>query len=123
MEKLLLFSGTTEGKKLSECLAQNGYCVTLCVATEYGEKVLPQNKAVQVQVGRMDTAQIAAFIRENNFSRVVDATHPYAAVVSSNIFDACAQEKVEYLRLLRSARDFSDVVEGRQEDRRVGEEG
>ncbi|MBD5492547.1 MAG: precorrin-6A/cobalt-precorrin-6A reductase, partial [Lachnospiraceae bacterium] len=39
MKEILLFAGTTEGRKLSELLAAAGVCHTVCVATEYGEIV------------------------------------------------------------------------------------
>ena len=34
--KVILFSGTTEGRRLSAALAKLGAKVTVCVATEYG---------------------------------------------------------------------------------------
>ena len=39
MKEILIFAGTTEGRRLSECLAASGVAHTLCVATEYGEAV------------------------------------------------------------------------------------
>lgn len=40
MKEILLFAGTTEGRVLSEYLAEEGVKHTVCVATEYGEAVL-----------------------------------------------------------------------------------
>ena len=37
--KVLVFGGTSEGRKLSEALANDGVDVTLSVATGYGTKV------------------------------------------------------------------------------------
>ena len=34
--KIVIFSGTTEGRELSKLLAEAGVSVTVCVATEYG---------------------------------------------------------------------------------------
>ena len=40
LSKILIFAGTTEGRKLSEHLCERGIEHTVCVATEYGEIVL-----------------------------------------------------------------------------------
>ena len=40
MHKIVLFGGTTEGRILTEFLSQNKIPSIVCVATEYGEKVL-----------------------------------------------------------------------------------
>ena len=38
MRKALLFSGTSDGSRLALCLAGRGWLVTVCTATEYGER-------------------------------------------------------------------------------------
>ena len=42
MCKLCVFAGTTEGRFLAEFLAENNARVTVCVATEYGQSLLPR---------------------------------------------------------------------------------
>lgn len=42
LSKILIFAGTTEGRKLSEHLCERGIEHTVCVATEYGEIVLQE---------------------------------------------------------------------------------
>ena len=51
--RILVFSGTTEGKNVALTLARRGWQVEMCVATEYGEKVLPEHAGVNVRVGRL----------------------------------------------------------------------
>ena len=58
MSKILIFAGTTEGRKLSEHLCERGIEHTVCVATEYGEIVLQQNPLAHVHMGRMDSEGI-----------------------------------------------------------------
>ena len=43
MRRVIIFAGTTEGRKLSEYLAVRKVPVTACVATEYGETLLTAN--------------------------------------------------------------------------------
>ena len=44
MKQILIFAGTTEGRQLIERLCQYRIQIHVCVATEYGKEVLPQNK-------------------------------------------------------------------------------
>lgn len=101
MKEILIFAGTTEGRKLSELLCNNEIAHTVCVATEYGEIVLKEHPLRKIQKGRMDQEQIHAFIQNGNFAAVVDATHPYADLVTLNIKQAMEGLDISYLRLLR----------------------
>lgn len=101
MREILIFAGTTEGRALSEYLTDMGVSHTLCVATEYGEVVLKKHPLVKVRQGRMNQAEIKSFILDSNFLAVVDATHPYAQIVTQNIKAAMEGMDIPYLRLKR----------------------
>lgn len=101
LKEILIFAGTTEGRKLSESLAVSGIVHTLCVATEYGEIVLKENPFMTVHTGRMNEEQIKEFILNGEFGAVVDATHPYADIVTKNIKSAMEGMNIPYLRLQR----------------------
>lgn len=109
MRELLLFAGTTEGRMLSEHLAERGIRHTVCVATEYGEIVLARNPLVTVRRGRMEKEEIKEFIEEKDFFAVADATHPYAREITRNIRAAvreindAAKKTVPCFRLEREA--------------------
>lgn len=99
--KILIFAGTTEGRKLSELLAASEIAHTLCVATEYGEVVLKAHPLVTVHRGRMNQEEIRELIRAGGFAAVVDATHPYAEVITANIREALRGLDIPCLRLRR----------------------
>ena len=104
MKKLMIFAGTTEGRRLSECLVEAGISHTICVATEYGEIVLKPNPLVIVRQGRMAQEEIRELLFKENYEVVVDATHPYAEIVTRNIKGAVKELKdigsaISYLRL------------------------
>lgn len=101
MKEILIFAGTTEGRELSECLAATGIAHTLCVATDYGEVVLKEHPLVKVHRGRMNQEEIREYIKTGSFGAVVDATHPYAEVVTQNIKNAMQDMDIPYLRLKR----------------------
>ncbi len=112
MKKIVIFAGTTEGRRLSEILADAGIAHTVCVATEYGEIVMREQTdaeaagtkgqpLVSLHRGRMDRQQMEEFLRNEGYEIVVDATHPYAQVVTENIRDAVKTQSSIYLRLER----------------------
>lgn len=102
MEKLLLFAGTTEGRELAEFLERQGVSCHVCVATEYGEQLIDEKTSGhRVYSGRLDQNEMAALMEREGIRVAVDATHPYAAVVSANIRAACETAGCRYLRLLR----------------------
>lgn len=103
MCKVCVFAGTSEGRELIENLAGRGAEITACVATEYGEVLLGEHPDVRVLAGRMDESEMAALMRREAFDVVVDATHPYADVVTENIAAACREAGAPYLRLLRES--------------------
>lgn len=113
MKKIVIFAGTTEGRRLSEILADAGIAHTVCVATEYGEIVMREQMEgteaartkgqplVSLHRGRMDRKQMEEFLCNEGYEIVVDATHPYARVVTENIRDAVKTQSPIYLRLER----------------------
>lgn len=112
MNNVLIFAGTTEGRSLGEFLSRQKVNTHVCVATEYGETLIEENAYLKVHAGRLDAEEIGNLIQELQADCVVDATHPYAAVVSENIQKACKEVKRDYIRLLREVdrEDVSDCV-------------
>lgn len=115
--RLLVFAGTTEGRRLCEFLDRQGIDACVCVATEYGEKILDDEHLghMEVRTGRLQQGEMAALMTDRKISIAVDATHPYAQIVSKNIEEACSDAGVEYVRLLRE--DPQPGMPGRAEDR------
>ena len=79
--KILIFGGTTEGRKLAEYLVKRQVQVHVCVATSYGESLLPEDTNITVSHNRMDCEEMQQFIRKYRPRYVVDATHPYACLL------------------------------------------
>ena len=102
MYKLCVFAGTTEGRELVEFLCTQDVAVTACVATEYGETLLSPRNNLTISAQRLTGDEMEALFSRENFDMVIDATHPYASVVTENIASACEKSGVPYQRLLRS---------------------
>lgn len=103
MYKLCVFGGTTEGRELVEFLNTQPCRVTACVATEYGQTLLPEGENLTVSARPLPVGEIGALLQAERFDLVIDATHPYAASITRSIAAACEAAGVEHWRLLRGA--------------------
>ena len=101
-KKVLIFGGTTEGRELASALSKAGVSHVVSVATDYGKEIENLSGEDNVIVGRKDADEMAQLIEKDCFSVCVDATHPFATLVSAEIKRACEKTGTEYLRLLRN---------------------
>ena len=81
-------------------MLSQGLDATVCVATEYGETLLPDG--AQVHVGRLDAGAME-ILMAGGYTLVIDATHPYAVEVTKNIRAAAQAAGLPCLRLLRQS--------------------
>ena len=100
MYKLCVFAGTADGRQLVERLAGQAE-ILACAATEYGGELLEEIPGVEVSAQRLDENRMEELFRQRQFDCVIDATHPYAPIVTENIRSACEKTGTSYLRLLR----------------------
>ena len=108
MYKLCVFAGTTEGRELVEFLSSQDLSVTACVATEYGETLLSPKENLTISAKRLSREEMEALFSREQFDMVIDATHPYASVVTQNLAAACEAAGVRYQRLLRTGCEAGD---------------
>ena len=105
-----LIGGTSEGRRLIKELAKLPVELYVSVATDYGASLIEPQSGMTVMAERMDLAAMRAFIREHRPACVIDATHPYATVVTATVQEACSTEQVEYLRLVRPSGEGGDYI-------------
>jgi precorrin-6A/cobalt-precorrin-6A reductase len=99
---LLILGGTTDARALAERLApREDLAVTLSLA---GRTLNPAALPVPVRVGGFGGAEgLATFLREHRIAALLDATHPYAAQISTNADAASRAAGVPMLALRRPA--------------------
>ena len=107
--KILVFAGTTEGRRIAEYLNDTVADSYVSVATEYGGRLLEEYQNLHLLTGRMDEDEITAFLSEKGIDLVIDATHPFAVLVTGNIKRACERAEVRYLRCLREEEHLEDI--------------
>ena len=117
MKRVLIYGGTTEGRRLAEKLAEAGIPSLVLVATEYGEQMMvPGEKSGRIQVlqGRLTAAEMAALYEREQPAVIVDATHPYAEAVKKNIRESREGfRQIPYYRVCRNP----EVPEEREDAR------
>lgn len=102
-KRFIVYAGTTEGRRIIDFLLSQEAKVHACVATEYGESLLPENPLLTISHERQDVEKMKELFKDFDPDYVIDATHPYAQLVTGNIKKACSESGREktYLRLLR----------------------
>jgi len=100
MRRILILGGTTEARRLAERLAERvDVAATVSLA---GRTTAPAAYAVPVRVGGFGGAEgLSQYLTAERVDALVDATHPYAAIISANAADAAAAARVALLALRR----------------------
>lgn len=84
-----IISGTQDGREIGAALADREQSkpegerreILMTVVSQYG-KVLAAHKGLDIEVGRFRKEDMLRVIREKGISLILDASHPYAAIVS-----------------------------------------
>jgi len=93
--------GTTEASALAKLVAEEGLHATFSYA---GRVARPKAQPIPTREGGFGGGEgLAAYIRDHNISHVIDATHPFAAQMSWNAFDACRTTNTPLVTLTRPA--------------------
>jgi precorrin-6A/cobalt-precorrin-6A reductase len=100
MRRILILGGTTEARRLAERLAmRDDLAVTVSLAGRTRE---PASQTVPVRIGGFGGAQgLADYLAAERIDALIDATHPYAAIMSANAARAAEIADVPLLALRR----------------------
>jgi precorrin-6A/cobalt-precorrin-6A reductase len=102
MKHVLILGGTAEARQLAGLLAdRSDIKATLSLA---GRTAAPAAQPVPVRVGGFGGADgLAGHLMAEQIDALIDATHPYAAVISRNAAEAAAAARVPLIALRRPA--------------------
>lgn len=98
---ILILGGTAEARALAKTLDDDGVAVISSLAGRVQHPRLPVGEVRIGGFGGVDG--LAQWLRDNRIRAVVDATHPFAARITTNAHAACAVDEVPLLRLARPA--------------------
>ncbi|MBF0095650.1 MAG: precorrin-6A/cobalt-precorrin-6A reductase, partial [Alphaproteobacteria bacterium] len=97
---VLILGGTAEGRALARAL--DAVPDLRVVSSLAGRVADPKRPPGEVRIGGFGGAEgLAAYLRGQDVSAVVDATHPFAATMGQNAVRGCAAAEVPLLRLER----------------------
>ncbi|MEG0254150.1 MAG: precorrin-6A reductase [Vagococcus sp.] len=106
---ILVLGGTSDSLNIASTLEKKGYDICFSVVSDYGEQ-LAKVKVSKVTKGRMDQEQMAQFVLDHQVNLILDATHPFASIVSKTAIKAAEQSKVPYIRYERPRVDMDHAV-------------
>ena len=93
---ILVFGGTTEGRKAVEVLEEAGN--TYYYSTKTGEQNITLHHGIRVD-GAMDAEAMLAFCQEHDIRLMVDAAHPFASQTVVQVSESMNVPVVRYERI------------------------
>ena len=87
-----ILSGTSDGPEIANRLLELKYSVFASVLTYKAGQAYIENPKLHIITGRLSNKHdIINFIKKNKIKFVVDATHPFAVIISKNLNKACKE--------------------------------
>ena len=105
--RLWLVAGTGEGPALAEQLLALGWQLTVSVVSAPAAQAYRPHPELTLQVGALggeaavEAKLAAAAVSGSPYAVVVDASHPFASLVSRQLVAGCARQRQRLLRLVR----------------------
>ena len=99
-----ILSGTSDGPAIVNKLLKLNYQVFASVVTYRASRSYVKNSKLHIITGKLkDTTEIIDFIKKNKINYVVDVTHPFALIISKNLFEACKVVKKPLFAFVRKS--------------------
>jgi precorrin-6A/cobalt-precorrin-6A reductase len=107
LTRVLLLGGTAEARALAARLHPQVDVVS-SLAGRVPDPALPVGAVRIGGFGGVDG--LRGWLRDQHIDAVVDATHPFAATITTHAAEACGELRVPYLRLARPAWEPGDAI-------------
>ena len=99
-----ILSGTSDGPVIANRLLELNYSVFASVLTYKAGQAYIDNPKLHIITGKLNNKdQIIDFINKNKITCVVDATHPFAVIISKNLNNACKEINIPLLLFERKS--------------------
>ena len=97
---ILLLGGTSESLAVADCLAKNRLSFIVSVVSDYGVELASAHAKRVVKV-TFTEANFTQFCLAHQVNFIIDATHPFARVISQLAINEAAKLGIPYLRFER----------------------
>lgn len=101
IRNIWLIGGTTESVEIAELLSESNFTCLVSVTTNSATQLYSHISGLKLIVGKIKAEEINTFLAENNIELVIDATHPYAVIISQNAIATCKRKNITYIRYER----------------------
>ena len=99
-----ILSGTSDGPVIANRLLKLNYSVFASVLTYKAGQAYIENPKLHIITGKLNNKdEIINFIKKNQIKLVVDATHPFALMISENLNNACKEIRTPLLVFERTS--------------------
>ncbi len=99
-----ILSGTSDGPVIANRLLELNYSVFASVLSYKAGQAYIENPKLHIITGKLNNKdQIINFINKNKITCVVDATHPFAEIISKNLNNACKEINTPLLLFQRKS--------------------
>lgn len=96
-----VIAGTLDGRTLAvDIQEKTGEDILVTVVSQYGAQ-LAAHDGVTVHTGRLDKEAMKALVTEHNVRVLIDASHPYAAIVTQTAQEAAKEMGIPFVRFER----------------------
>ncbi len=107
--RIWLIGGTRESAALAQLIAQAHLPCIITVTTDAARSLYPDLPALKVRVGKLASAQLQAFVQDEQIAAVLDASHPFAVEISQSAIAFARQHQLSYLRYERPSAQVDDT--------------
>ncbi len=104
-----VIGGTSDANKIVEKLLVSDSEILVSTTTIYGSQ-LAQKKGVTVIQKQLNKEEMQHLIMDYTISKIIDASHPFAQVVSENAIEVCKNNKIPYVRFERKVKHYPDAM-------------
>ncbi len=99
-----ILSGTSDGPAIANRLLELNYSVFASVLTYKAGQAYIENPKLHIITGKLNNKdEVINFINKNKITCVVDATHPFAVIISKNLNNACKETDIPLLLFERKS--------------------
>ncbi|MEL4894923.1 cobalt-precorrin-6A reductase [Crocosphaera sp. Alani8] len=120
--KLWLIGGTGDSVTIGQSIKDNSFHCLITVTTPTAAKLYPSDSLVDLQIGKLDTANIRQLCHRETIKGIIDASHPFAVNISQTVMQVAENEGIPYLRYERPSltdnsyplylNSFEDLIRG-----------
>ncbi|HZC35665.1 MAG TPA: precorrin-3B C(17)-methyltransferase [Chthoniobacterales bacterium] len=110
-QTIWVFSGTGDGNALAAELSGKGYRLIVSTASDYGAELAAEAlPGVVVRSGSKGIDARRSELRKSQASAIVDATHPFATEMSTQLTRLAGELNIPYIRYERPSAELTGVA-------------